>query len=88
MTFGGISLYWGIAHSLEINFKMTIIPDVYFQEVILHELDHFASSPCGVIFLSSVIDFGGVFFYSQLPHFEMMYSYWGIATSLIFDVET
>ena len=28
------------------------------------------------------------FFYSKLPHFDMMYSYWGIATSLIFDVET
>ena len=86
--FGGISLYWGITHSLVMDFEMKVILDVHFPEVILYEFEHFASSPCGVIFLSSVIDFGGVFFYSELPHFEMMYSYWGIATSLIFDVET
>ena len=67
MTFGGISLYWGIAHSLVMNFKMTIIPDVYFQEVILHEFDHVASSPRGVIFLSSVNDFGGVFSIRSSP---------------------
>ena len=59
--FGGISLYWGITHSLVMDFEMKVILDVHFLEVILHEFDHFASSPCGVIFLSSVIGFGGVF---------------------------
>ena len=68
--FGGISLYWGITHSLVMDFEMTVIPYVHFPEVILHELDHFASSPCGVIFLSSMIDFGGVFSIRSSPIFR------------------
>ena len=79
--FGGISLYWGITHSLVMDFEMTVIPYVHFPEVILHEFDHFASSSLWG-HISLIRDwFWRCFFCSELPHFDMMYS-------LIFYVET
>ena len=49
---------------------MTVILDVHFPKVILHEFDHFSSWPYGIIFLSTMIDFGGVFSIRSSPFWD------------------